>query len=338
MSLMESLRPRAQQATKRIVLPEGQDPRVAEAALKLSRDGFCEALVIGSPEEIDAACSTAGITFDGTGIQVVDPERFEELPALATALYERRKHKGMTPENAIQTLRSQRLYLGNMLVHEGVADGLVAGSIASTPDMLRAAFHCIGTASGIGLGSSCFVMDLKQPTESGNSALLFADCGVNPNPTAEQLVDIAWATADTCKSLLREQPRIAFLSFSTMGSAEHELVEKMKKATQLTRDAAKSWGMDVVIGGEMQADAALVPRVAASKCPDSDIQGDANILIFPDLQAGNISYKLTQRLAGAAAYGPILQGLASPVNDLSRGCTADDIVGVGIITLCQAIG
>ncbi len=338
MTLLEKLIPRARKASKRLVLPEGQDPRVAEAALKLARDGICTPIVIASPEELENSCRSAGVDFSGSDIEVIDPENYKSSITLAEALYERRKHKGMTLEDAQETIRSQRLYLGNMLVRTGMADGLVAGSISSTSNMLRAAFHCIGTADGIKLGSSCFLMDLAHTSPGGNDVLIFADCGVNPNPTAEQLVDIARATASNGKALLQSQPRIAFLSFSTKGSSDHPLVDKMQMATSLTQASLPSWDIDAVVDGELQADAAIVPAVAASKCPESNIQGDANILIFPDLQSGNIAYKLTQRLAGAKAYGPILQGLDCPVNDLSRGCSADDIFGVGVITVCQAIG
>ncbi len=338
MSLIQNLIPRARAASKTIVLPEGQDPRVAAAAARLDREGICKTIVIATPAEIKASAETAGVNVNGTDVIIVNPETYKKIPELAEALYERRKHKGMTPAEAETILRTQRLYLGNMILKSGVADGLVAGSIASTPDMLRAAFHCIGTAEGIKTGSSCFVMDLNTPSPGGENILIYADCGVNPDPSAEELVDIAKAAALNCKALLQRKPNIAFLSFSTKGSASHPLVDKMRQATVLTRKAMETWGFDAEADGELQADAALVPDVAKSKAPQSKIQGDANILIFPDLQAGNISYKLTQRLAGAKAYGPILQGLACPVNDLSRGCSADDIFGVAIITICQAIG
>jgi phosphate acetyltransferase len=203
--------------------------------------------------------------------------------------------------------------------------------------MLRASFQVLGTAKGIKIGSSCFVMDLKTPTPAGDSVLLYADCGVNPNPNAEELVDIAMATAQTYRALIGKTPKIAFLAFSTFGSAKHEMLDKIIKATALTKEKVAAENLDIIVDGELQADSALVPSVAKSKSPNSAIAGDANILIFPDLNAGNICYKITQRLAGADAYGPILQGLAKPVNDLSRGCTADDIFGVAAITVCQAL-
>ena len=216
-----------------------------------------------------------------------------------------------------------------------LAQGMVAGSIASTGDMLRSAFHCVGTAKGIKLASSMFIMDLKAPTASGDATLLFADCAVNPCPTAEEMVDIAHATAVSYKKLVGKQPRLAFLSFSTKGSASHELVDKVRTACDLTKKRFAEQGVDAVVDGEMQADAALVPSVGASKNKGGAVQGDANVLIFPDLQAGNICYKLVERLAGATALGPIIQGLAKPVNDLSRGCSADDIFGTICITILQ---
>jgi len=203
--------------------------------------------------------------------------------------------------------------------------------------MLRAAFMCIGTAPGIKIGSSCFIMDLAKPSPAGENVLFYADCGVNPNPTAEELVDIAMATATTYRALMGKTPRVAFLSFSTYGSAQHPLLEKVVAAAKMFKEKVQNEGLDIIVDGELQADAALVPSVAASKAKGSPIAGNANVLIFPDLNAGNICYKITERLAGASAYGPVLQGLAKPMSDLSRGCKADDIFGATAITLCQAV-
>jgi phosphate acetyltransferase len=230
-----------------------------------------------------------------------------------------------------------RLYFGNLMLMEGLADGLVAGSISSTANMLRSAFHCVGTAPGIKTGSSCFLMDLVRPAPTGDNVLIYADCGVNPDPDAGALADIAMATIKTHNALVGGRPRVAFLSFSTKGSAHHEVLEKVIRATETTRRRVAELGLEADVDGEMQADAALVPGVAAKKAPDSPVAGRANILIFPDLNSGNICYKITERLAGAAAYGPILQGLAKPINDLYRGCSADDIGGVAAVTACQAL-
>jgi len=337
MNLMECLLPKVRAAQRTVVLPEGQDPRVIVAAAKIKRNGLGTPIVLATPAERAAAEQAAGETLAAAGVACIDYTASDLLPKLSAALYEKRKAKGLSQAEAEQTVRSNRLYFGNMMLACGLVDGLTSGSIASTPDMLRAAFHGVGTAKGIKLGSSCFAMDLREPTPSGDYVLLYADCGVNPCPTAEQLVDIAQATAQSYRALIGKQPKLAFLSFSTKGSASHELVDKMRIATELTQKRFAELKLDAVVDGEIQADAALVPRVAASKNPQGAIKGDANILIFPDLQAGNISYKLTERLAGAKAYGPILQGLAKPVNDLSRGCSADDIVGVACITICQGL-
>ncbi len=286
---------------------------------------------------MSAAETQAGDALAAHGIEVLDYTAAPITGDLVQAFYERRKAKGMTEAEADRTIRTQRLYFGNMMLRQKIVDGLVAGSIASTPDMLRAAFHCVGTAKGISLASACFVMDLAKPTPAGDGTLIYADSAVNPCPTAEQLVDIALATAQTCRALLNRQPRLAFLSFSTKGSARHELVDKMRTAAELTQKRFAEIGLDALVDGEMQADAALVPAVGATKNRGGAIQGNANVLIFPDLQCGNICYKLTERLAGAAAYGPILQGVAQPVNDLSRGCSPEDIVGVAAITVCQGL-
>jgi phosphate acetyltransferase len=336
MSLLDTLIPKARSARRTLVLPEGHDPRIMQAAAKIARQGIAaKVIVLANPEE--AAKSGAGVSFEGLPVTVLTISDAPDFERMAQAFFELRKHKGMTLEIARKTLQD-RLYFGNMMVRLGLADGMVAGSIASTPDMVRAAFQCVGTAPGIKTGSSFFAMELARPTLSGDSVLFYADSGVNPDPTAEQLVDIAVATIHSHKALIGGQACVAMLSFSTRGSAAHPMVDKMVKATELTKARIAELGLNAVVDGELQVDAAIVPGVAAKKCPDSPLKGGANILIFPDLQSGNISYKITERLAGAMAYGPIMQGLAKPVNDLSRGCTDDDIVGVAAITVCQSIG
>lgn len=335
MSALDLFVAKARAAKKRLVLPEGQDARVAAAANRIVEDGIAaEVIVLGTSDEIDAACKTAGIA----------ERKFKQLDHLTCDFFERyagqfkimREKKNIDLDTAREYMR-HRIFFGAMMTRNHAVDGMVAGSIASTADMLRAAFTCIGTAPGIKIGSSSFVMDLKTPTVTGDKVLLFADCGVNPNPNAEQLVDIAAATSNTYRALLGKTPKVAFLAFSTHGSAQDAILDKIVEATARFKDKIKSENLDIVADGELQGDAALVPDVANSKAPRSAIQGDANVLIFPDLNAGNICYKLTQRLAGADAYGPILQGLARPVNDLSRGCTADDIYGVAAITVCQSL-
>ena len=334
MSVLDTLNARARSVQKTVVLPEGQDPRVITAANKAMDLGIAaKIIVLGSEAEIAAACKEAGVT--ERKFETIDYLNSDLFNAFVEEFTEMRKAKGMTPEKAAATMKS-RIYFGAMMCRKGMADGLVAGSIASTADMLRAAFHCIGTKKGMKIASSCLVMDLATPAPAGDEVLLFGDCGVNPNPDAEQLVDIAMATADTYRALIGKTPKVAFLSFSTMGSAEHEILEKVKAAAAMLKEKIAAEGLDMEADGELQADAALVPSVAKSKAPESKVAGGANVLIFPDLNAGNICYKLVQRLAHADAYGPVLQGLAKPLNDLSRGCSADDIVGQIAITACQA--
>jgi len=324
----------ARTSPRRIVLPEGQDPRVVRAANQVMEQGIAaEVIVLGTPDEIAAACTQAGL--NEQNFTALSHTTAQEFDSMADLYYEIRRSKGCTRGQA-RHAAADRIVYGNLLVRQGICDGLVAGSIASTGDMLRAAFQVLGTAPGITTGSSSFIMDLKTPSPAGDEILLFADCAVNPQPDPEQLADIAYATALTCRQLLQIQPRVAFLSFSTNGSARHEMVERVRNAHEIFQTRIARENLDVVVAGEMQADTALVPKVAAAKAPAFAVQGNANVLIFPDLNAGNIAYKLVERLAGAGAYGPVLQGLAKPVNDLSRGCSAEDIVAVCAITACQA--
>lgn len=337
MAILEKLIEKAKAARKKVVLPEGQDPRVVMAANKVMEDGIArEVVVLGTEEEIGKACKDAGIT--NRNFSVINYSISDKLEKFAKTLQElrARKKKDISFDEAMEKMKS-RLFFGAMMVNLGEVDGMVSGSIASTGDLLRAAFMVVGTSPGIKTASSAFIMDLVKPTPGGESTLFFADCAVNPDPDAETLVDIALATAKTHKSLIGTQPKIAFLSFSTRGSASHPLVDKIQRATAIMRQKVEELKLDYVFDGELQADAALVPKVAASKAPGSPLGGNANILIFPDLNVGNICYKITQRLAGAAALGPAIQGLAKPLNDLSRGCSSDDIVGTVAITICQTL-
>ena len=334
MAVIDIIKARAKALGKTLVLPEGQDPRVVKAANMIADEAIAKnVIVLGSAEEIDKACAEAGVT--ERKFEAIDYLSCDFFQQYVEQFCEMRAKKGCTMDKALKTM-SDRIYFSAMMVRNGKADALVAGSIASTADMLRAAFQCIGTAPGIKIGSSCFVMDLATPAPNGENTLMFADCAVNPNPNAEQLVDIALATAATYRSLFGEQPKVAFLSFSSFGSAEHELLEKVVAAAKLCKERVAAENLDIIVDGELQADAAIVPSVAKSKAAGSAIQGDANVLIFPDLNAGNICYKLVQRLGKADAFGPVLQGLAKPMSDLSRGCSAEDIVGASAIAICQS--
>lgn len=332
MSILNTIVERAKATKAKLVFAEGQDPRVIQAAHRIVNDGIAQVTVLGSESEITKACNSADI--DALNFNIIDPMLSSLATDFTRIFFEMRKHKGMSMDAATVVMQD-RLYFANMMCHQGLVDGLIAGSVASTGDVLRASLQVIGTAPGIKMASSSMLLDLANPSPAGHSSLLFADCAVIPNPDAEQLVDIAIASANNYQTLTGEMPKVAFLSFATNGSAQHESLDKIRRAASLTVLKVAAEGLDIIVDGEIQADAALVPSIAAKKYPDSALKGEANVLIFPDLNSANISYKLVQRLSNIPVYGPLLQGLAKPVNDLSRGCSAEDIYGVAAITACQ---
>lgn len=329
MGFMEKMWELAKKDLKTILLPEGEEDRNLIAAEKIKDNKLANVVLIGNENKITTRAKELNLNLDG--ITLIDPETYEKTPAYAKELYEIRKNKGMTEEKALQVVKDP-LYFGTVMVKVGDADGMVSGAIHTTGDLLRPGLQIVKTTPGISIVSGTFVMQVPNCQYGQDGLLLFADCAVNPNPTAEELASIAIATAETAKKLCGMEPRVAMLSFSTMGSASHELVDKVKKATEL----AKAQRPDLAIDGELQLDAALVKEVAELKAPNSPVAGKANVLVFPDLQSGNIGYKLVQRFAHADAVGPICQGFAKPINDLSRGCSAEDIVNVVAITAVQA--
>lgn len=329
MELMKQIWKKAQADKKRIVLPEAEEERNLQACGKIMENGLANVVLVGNEKVIREKASSLGVNLEGAEIH--DPETSEKTAVYANEFYELRKKKGMTLEKADKIVRDP-LYFGTMMVKLEDADGLVSGAIHTTGDLLRPGLQIIKTAPGISVVSSTFIMNVPNSEYGDNGLLLFADCAVNPNPTAEELASIAISTAETAKTLCGMDPKVAMLSFSTMGSASHELVDKVTKATEL----AKSMRPDLALDGELQLDAAIVKKVADLKAPNSKVAGKANVLVFPDIQAGNIGYKLVQRFAKAEAIGPVCQGFAKPINDLSRGCSAEDIVNVVAVTAVQA--
>jgi len=330
-NLIEEIKNKAKQAQQRIVLPEGTEIRTLKAADIALEEGLAKIILIGNNVEIQQLAAKNNLQHISKA-KIIDPQTDHQMPHYANLLYELRKSKGMTEEQAVE-LAKNPLYLGCLLIKNGDADGELAGAQNFTGDVLRPAFQIVKMLPGIKVVSGAFLMFTPAAQLGENGLLVFADCAVNPNPTAEELASIAVSTAATTRAIAGFEPRIAMLSFSTKGSATHELVDKVIEATAL----AKQMQPDLQIDGELQVDAALVASVAASKAPNSNVAGRANVLIFPDLQTGNIGYKLVQRFSGAEAVGPILQGMAAPVNDLSRGCSIDEIVGMIAITANQAL-
>ncbi len=332
MNLIEKIRQQARMDCQRIVLPEGNEERTVMAADTIIREKLCYLYLIADPEELDKKAQQYGLK-NIEKATVINPKNHPKKEEYTELLYEIRKSKGMTMEMASKLVENP-LYLGTLMIKAGDADGEVAGASNSTGDVLRPAFQIVKTLPGISIVSGAFIMILKDQSFGENGVIVFADGAVHPDPDEKQLAEIAVATAGTTRSILGFEPRIAMMSFSTKGSANHPMVDKVVNATKL----AKEMDPTLIIDGELQADAALIKAIASSKAPDSPIQGNANVLIFPDLNVGNVAYKLVQRLAKAEAVGPVLQGMAAPINDLSRGCSVSDIVNLVAITANQAAG
>ena len=329
MSFIDDIKNRAKQNIKTIILTESEDVRVLEAASKVTKEGFAKIILIGNPDEANGLASSHNI--DISGIEIINPETSEKYDEYVNSFYELRKAKGITIDDAKKYMKDN-MYFGTMMVKQGHADGLVSGACHSTANTLRPALQILKTAPGTKLVSAFFLMIVPNCEYGENGTFVFGDCGLVENPSADDLSEIAISSSKSFNKLTGKESKVAMLSYSTYGSAHSELTEKVVSATQLLKEKAP----DLKCDGELQLDAAIVPEIARSKAPNGTLNGTANTLIFPDLNAGNIGYKLVQRFAKAEAYGPLCQGITKPVNDLSRGCSADDIVGVVAITSVQA--
>lgn len=328
MGFIDTIKAKAKQNKKTIVLPESEDRRTYEAAAQILAEDIADLIIIGSEEAVKKGSEGLDIS----KATIVDPATYEKTQSYIDKVVELRAKKGMTPEKARETIMNDYTYYGVMMVKMGDADGLVSGACHSTANTLRPCLQILKTKPGTKLVSAFFIMDVPNCEFGEDGVFVFGDCGLNQNPNPEELAAIAESSAESFRMLVGKEPRVAMLSHSSMGSAKHADVDKVVEATRIAKEANPELALD----GELQLDAAIVPSVGASKAPDSKVAGKANVLIFPDLDAGNIGYKLVQRLAKAEAYGPMTQGIAAPVNDLSRGCSADDIVGVVAITAVQA--